>query len=147
MGIMEWASASSPWVLHYNSGGCNGCDIEVVAALMPRCDVERLGIKLEGSPRHADMFLVQWPVTLQQKERLKRVYDQMPEPRYVIAIGQCACSGAVFKDCYSHMGGVDNVIPVDAYIPGCPPKPEAIIDGIAKVIKKMRKGTKDANGK
>ncbi|HEX68683.1 MAG TPA: NADH-quinone oxidoreductase subunit B [Candidatus Bathyarchaeota archaeon] len=128
--------------MHFNTGGCNGCDIELVAALTPRFDVERFGILLKGSPRHADILAVTGPITLQVRKRLLRVYEQMPEPKYVIAVGTCACSGAPFKDCYNVYSGVDAVIPVDVYIPGCPPKPEAIIDGIAKLLEKIRGGEK-----
>ena len=95
---------------------------------------------LEGSPRHADILAVTGPITQQVKKRLLRVYEQMPEPKYVIAIGSCACSGAPFKDCYNVHSGIDTVIPVDVYVPGCPPKPEAIIDGIAKLLKKLSEG-------
>lgn len=130
----------SPWLIHFNTGGCNGCDIELVAALTPRFDVERFGILLEGSPRHADILAVTGPITRQVKNRLLRIYEQMPEPKYVIAIGACAVSGAPFRGCYNIHGGIDSVLPVDAYIPGCPPKPEAIIDGIAKLIQRIRKG-------
>jgi len=136
----------SPWLIHFNTGGCNGCDIELVAALTPRFDVERFGILLEGSPRHADILAVTGPITRQVKDRLLRIYEQMPEPKYVIAIGACAVSGAPFRDCYNVHGGIDSVLPVDAYIPGCPPKPEAIIDGIAKLIQRIRKGELHGKG-
>lgn len=132
--IVTWARVKSPWVLHFNSGACNGCDIEIVALLTPKFDVERFGIKLEPSPRHADVLLVTGGVTRQCSERLKRVYEQMPQPKFVVAIGACACSGGVFKGCYNVVGGVDNVIPVTAYIPGCPPRPEALIDGVVKLL-------------
>jgi Ni,Fe-hydrogenase III small subunit len=115
----------------------------LVAALTPRFDVERFGILLEGSPRHADILAVTGPVTLQVKDRLLRIYEQMPEPKHVVALGACALSGAPFKDCYSVHGGVDTVLSVDAYVPGCPPKPEAIIDGIAKLLGKIKKGDKE----
>jgi NADH-quinone oxidoreductase B subunit len=138
MNLFKWARTKSPWIIHFNTGGCNGCDIELVAALTPRFDLERFGILLEGSPRHADILVVTGPVTLQVKDRLVRIYEQMPEPKHVMAIGTCAISGAPFKDCYNVYGGIDTVLPVDAYIPGCPPKPEAIIDGIAKLIQKMK---------
>lgn len=147
MGLLKWARTRSPWLLHFNAGGCNGCDIELVAALTPRFDVERFGILLEGSPRHADILAVTGPVTLQVKDRLVRIYEQMPEPKYVVAIGACACSGAPFKDCYNVLGGVDEVLPVDAYVPGCPPKPEAIIDGILKLIQKIKRGEAHGKGK
>jgi NADH-quinone oxidoreductase B subunit len=103
--------------------------------LTPRYDVERLGILLEPSPRHADVLLVTGVVTEQCAERLKRIYEQMPKPKFVVAIGACACSGGVFDGNYSVLGGVDKVIPVDIYVPGCAPKPEAIIDAIAKLLK------------
>lgn len=138
--IVRWARARSPWILHLNTGGCNGCDIEVVAALTPRYDVERFGIILRGSPRHADIMVVTGPITVQMAERVRLVYEQMPEPRFVVAVGQCACSGGVFRNCYSVIGGVDRVIPVDLYIPGCPPKPEAIIYGIAQLIDRVARG-------
>uniref|UniRef100_A0A7C3EQT8 NADH-quinone oxidoreductase subunit B n=1 Tax=Candidatus Methanomethylicus mesodigestus TaxID=1867258 RepID=A0A7C3EQT8_9CREN len=141
---ISWARTGSPWLIHFNTGGCNGCDIEFVAAITPRYDVERFGIILQGSPRHADILAVTGPVTLQIADRLKRVYDQMPEPKHVVALGTCAVSGSPFKDGYSVHGGVDTVIPVDAYVPGCPPKPEAMIFGIAKLLEKMRSRKRSA---
>lgn len=138
MGVLDWARLRSPWLLHFNTGGCNGCDIELVAALTPRFDIERFGILLEGSPRHADVLAVTGSVTVQVKDRLIRVYEQMPKPKYVIATGACAVSGAPFKDGYNVIGGIDKLLPVDAYVAGCPPKPEAIIDGIAKLIQKIK---------
>ena len=136
--LVKWARLSSPWVLHFNSGACNGCDIEVVALLTPRYDVERFGIKLEPSPRHADVMLATGVVTKQCSSRLKRIYDQMPDPKYVVAIGACACSGGVFAGNCGVVGGVDKMVPVNAYIPGCPPKPEAIIDGVVKLLNSVR---------
>ncbi|MGA3111554.1 MAG: NADH-quinone oxidoreductase subunit B family protein [Candidatus Bathyarchaeia archaeon] len=133
-GTVTWARVKSPWVLHFNSGACNGCDIEIVSLLTPKYDVERFGIKLEPSPRHADVLLVTGAVTKQCTERLKRIYDQMPQPKFVVAIGACACSGGVFAGCYGVEGGVDKVIPVTAYIPGCAPRPEALIDGVVKLL-------------
>ena len=129
-----WARVKSPWVLHFNSGACNGCDIEIVALLTPKYDIERFGVKLEPSPRHADVLLVTGCVTQQCAERLKSIYDQMPQPKFVVAIGACACSGGVFEGNYNVVGGVDKVIPVTAYIPGCPPRPEAILDGVVKLL-------------
>jgi NADH-quinone oxidoreductase B subunit len=139
MKILDWAREKSPWILHFNTGGCNGCDIELVAALTPKFDVERFGIRLQGSPRHADVLAVTGPVTMQIKDRLTRVYEQTPEPKKVVAIGACALTGSPFKDCYNVNGGIDTLFHVDAYIPGCPPKPEAIIDGIAKLITAKKK--------
>ena len=142
--MTKWAQKKSPWVLHFNSGACNGCDIEVVALLTPRYDVERLGILLEPSPRHADVLLVTGVVTRQVLDRLKRIYEQMPNPKFVVAIGACACSGGVFGGNYNVIGGVDKIIPVDIYIPGCAPKPEAIIDGIAKLLKVNKEAKTDS---
>lgn len=136
-----WARTNSPWVIHFNSGSCNGCDIEILATLTPRYDLERFGVKLQGSPRHADILLCTGPVTRQAQDRLERIYAQMHEPKFVVAIGSCALSGGAFHGCYNVLGGIDQVIPVDAYIPGCPPRPEAIIDGVVKLLTKLRSQT------
>ncbi|HME54508.1 MAG TPA: NADH-quinone oxidoreductase subunit B family protein [Candidatus Lokiarchaeia archaeon] len=136
--LVNWSRMKSPWILHFNSGACNGCDIEVVALLTPRYDVERFGIKLEPSPRHADVLITTGVVTTECADRLKRIYDQMPEPKFVVAIGACACSGGVFAGNYSVCGGVDKVVPVNAYIPGCPPKPEAMMDGVVKLLNSLK---------
>lgn len=133
-GLIRWARRKSPWILHFNTGGCNGCDIELLDALTPRFDVERLGILEKGTPRHADVLVCAGPVTRQARDRLLRIYEQMPEPKWVVAIGSCACSGGVFRGCYNVLGGIDQVIPVDMYVPGCPTKPEAIIDGLVKLL-------------
>jgi NADH-quinone oxidoreductase B subunit len=132
--IKTWARVNSPWVIHFNSGSCNGCDIEIVACLTPRYDLERFGVKLQGSPRHADVLLCTGPVTRQARERLLRIYEQMADPKFVVVIGSCGISGGAFQGCYNVVGGVDEVIPVNAYIPGCPPRPEAIIDGVVKLL-------------
>ena len=137
--IVTWARIKSPWIIHFNSGACNACDIEILASLTPRYDLERFGILLKGTPRHADVMVCSGPVTLQTRERLKRIYDQMAEPKFVVAVGTCACSGGVFKDCYCVSGGVDTVVPVSAYIPGCPARPEAIIDGVVKLLNTLKK--------
>jgi len=131
--LKTWARINSPWV-----GSCNGCDIEILATLTPRYDLERLGVKLQGSPRHADVLLCTGPVTRQARDRLLRVYSQMHEPRFVVAIGACALSGGVFGGCYNVLGGVSEVIPVNAYIPGCPPRPEAIIDGVVQLLSSLK---------
>jgi NADH-quinone oxidoreductase B subunit len=134
MSILTWARTRSPWLIHFNAGACNACDIEVVAALTPRFDVERFGGLLKGSPRHADVMVVSGSVPRKIRDRLKRIYDQMPEPKFVVAVGSCAISGGVFQDCYNVMEGVDKIIPVNAFVPGCPPKPEAILDGVVKLL-------------
>ncbi|KUO39339.1 MAG: hypothetical protein APZ16_06720 [Candidatus Hadarchaeum yellowstonense] len=139
MGLTSYFRKKSPWLLHFNSGGCNGCDIELLAALTPRYDVERFGVKLKGSPRHADILVVTGPVTRQTRERLLRVYEQMPEPKAVVALGSCPASGCAFHDCYNTLAPLDKHIPVAAYVPGCPPRPEAIIFALVKVLEKMGK--------
>ena len=136
-----WARVNSPWVLHFNSGSCNGCDVEILATLTPRYDLERFGVKLLGSPRHADILLSTGPVTRQARDRLIRIYAQMHAPKFVVAIGACALSGGVFRGCYNVLGGIDQAIPVDAFIPGCPPRPEAIIDGVVKLLTQLQTPT------
>ena len=138
--LVQWARIKSPWIIHFNSGACNACDIEVVAALTPRFDVERIGMILRGTPRHADVLVCTGAVTRQIRDRLVRIYEQMPSPKFVIAVGSCACSGGVFKGCYNVCGGVDQVIPVNAYIPGCAASPHAILDGVAKLLEGLQKG-------
>jgi NADH-quinone oxidoreductase B subunit len=137
---MTWARVKSPWVLHFNTGACNACDIEVLAALTPRFDMERFGVLLKGTPRQADVLLCTGPITIQTEDRLKRIYDQMPEPKFVVAIGACACSGGIFKGCYGVRGGTDVDLPVSAYIPGCPASPAAIIDGVVKLLGSLQEG-------
>lgn len=136
--IRLWGITNSPWAIHYNSGSCNGCDIEILATLTPRYDLERFGVKLQGSPRHADILICTGPVTRQSRERLIRIYEQMPEPKFVVAVGSCAISGGAFQGCYNVIGHIDEVIPVNAYIPGCPPRPEAIIDGVVKLLQSLK---------
>jgi NADH-quinone oxidoreductase B subunit len=140
--VRTWSRLNSIWAVHFNSGSCNGCDIEILATLTPRYDVERFGIKLQGSPRHADVMLVSGPVTRQARERLLRTYEQMPEPKFVISVGSCSISGGVFEGCYNVGGSVDEVIPVDVYIPGCPPRPEAVIDGIIQLLTHLQGGSR-----
>jgi len=122
------------WVYHANTGACNGCDIEVINVLTPYYDAERFGIKLVGSPRHADVILVSGPVTRQVAPALRRLLEAVPEPKLVVAVGSCACGGGAWFDTYSTLGGADRVIPVDYYIPGCPPRPEAILYGVALAL-------------
>lgn len=137
-GLRAWARINSPWVIHYNSGSCNGCDIEILATLTPRYDLERFGIKLQGSPRHADVLIATGPVTRQSRDRLLRIYEQMPDPKFVVAVGSCALSGGVFHGSYNIVGGIDEVLPVSAYIPGCPPRPEAIIQGVVALLQSLK---------
>ncbi len=129
----------SLWVFHFNSGSCNGCDIEIVAALTPRYDPERFGVKLVGSPKHADVMLVTGAVTHDMAPRLRRVWEQMADPKVVIAVGSCGMSGGVFYDSYNLDGPIDEIIPVDVYVPGCAPRPEAIIFGVVQAIQKLER--------
>lgn len=129
----------SLWIFHVNTGSCNGCDIEILASLTPRYDVERFGIKLVGSPRHADALLVTGPVSRDMVDKLKRFYEQVPDPKVVIVVGSCGISGGVFHESYDLAGPVDRIIPVDVYVPGCPPRPEAIIDGVVKAWMKLER--------
>ena len=136
--VRLWALTNSPWAIHFNSGSCNGCDIEILATLTPRYDLERFGVKLQGSPRHADILICTGPVTRLARERLLRTYEQMPEPKFVVAVGSCGISGGVFQGCYNIVGDISEVLPVNVYIPGCAPRPEAIIDGLVKLIGSLR---------
>lgn len=122
------------WVYHMNTGSCNGCDIEIIAALTPRYDVERFGIRLVGTPRHADVIALTGPVTNDMVDKVKRVYEQVPDPKVVLVVGSCGISGGVFHESYHLAGPIDKIIPdgTFVYVPGCPPRPEAIIQGVIK---------------
>jgi Ni,Fe-hydrogenase III small subunit len=133
----------SPWILHYNAGSCNGCDIEILAALSPKYDLERFGVINTGNPKQSDIFLVTGPVTFRSRERLVELYTQMPEPKVVIAFGSCTCTGGVFRDMYNVEDGIDRYIPVDVYVPGCAASPELLIDGIVKALDILQIKTKD----
>ena len=137
MGIKLKALKKSLWLFHLATGSCNNCDIELLDCLTPRFDVERFGIKKVGSIRHADVLAVTGIVTKQCLPRVKLLYEQAPKPVIVVALGTCPLTGGVFANSYNMAGPLDAVIPVDAYIPGCPPRPEAIIAAIAKLWKKL----------
>ena len=138
MGLKLNALTKSIWVFHAAASSCNNCDIEILDALAPQFDLERFGIQLVGSVRHADALLVTGVVNKKSASRLKRIYEQAPKPCLVIAVGGCACSMIIFKDSYNTTVPLDQIIPVDAYIPGCPPKPEAMIMGVVKLIQKLK---------
>ena len=137
--------SKSPWLIHYDGASCNGCDIEVLACLTPLYDVERFGVINTGNPRHADIFLITGSINEQAEPVVRQIYEQMVEPKVVVAVGICARSGGIFHDCYNVKGGVDTVIPVDVYVPGCAARPQAIIDGVVKglsVLAEKRKKLK-----
>lgn len=141
--IRRWCEKAFPkslWVYHTNCGACNGCDIEVIDVLTPYYDVERFGIKLVASPRHADVLLCCGPVTRQVVPALRRLYEAVPAPKLVFAIGSCAVGGGIWHDTYNIVGGVDAILPVNFYIPGCPPRPEAIVHGVAVALGILEKG-------
>ncbi len=140
MNIKLKALLKSPWVFHLCSGSCNNCDIEILDCLTPRYDLERFGIVLVGSIRHADVLLCTGIVNKLGESRVKKIYEQTPKPCLVVAVGNCACSQGIFRGSYAAARPLDEVIPVNIYIPGCPPKPEAILAGVVKLIEKIRKG-------
>ncbi|HEX7502868.1 MAG TPA: NADH-quinone oxidoreductase subunit NuoB [Acidobacteriota bacterium] len=136
--LVHWSRVKSPWVLHLNTGACNACDIEILAALMPRFDLERFGVLLKGTPRHADVIICTGPITRMNRDRVVRIYEQVPDPKFVVAVGACAMSGCVYRGAYNSMGGIDQVLPVNAYIPGCPIRPDALIDGVVKLLNSLK---------
>lgn len=133
----------SPWLLHYDGSSCNGCDIEVLACLTPVYDVERFGVVNTGDPMQADILLITGGINVQNQPVVKQLYDQMPKPKVVVAVGVCACTGGVFKECYNIIGGADTTIPVDIYVPGCAARPQAIIDGVVKAVELFQKRADD----
>ncbi|MCX8061323.1 MAG: NADH-quinone oxidoreductase subunit B family protein [Anaerolineales bacterium] len=136
--LVRYARGRSPWLFHLNCGGCNGCDIEFLACLTPRYDVEQLGIRLEGSPRHADILCISGPVTRNTQAALQTIYAQTPNPKVVVAIGSCPASGNVFADSPSVVGPLEKFVAVDVYVPGCPPRPDAILEGIASAVEILK---------
>ncbi len=141
--------SKSPWLLHYDASSCNGCDIEVLDCLTPKYDIERFGIINVGDPFQADILLITGGVNSQTESVAKQLYSQMAEPKVVVAVGICACTGGVFKECYNISGGIDTVVPVDVYVPGCAARPEAIIDGVVRalsILDEKREAMKTAGG-
>ncbi|MEM3509906.1 MAG: NADH-quinone oxidoreductase subunit NuoB [Nitrososphaerales archaeon] len=146
-GLISFARKKSPWIMHLPCGGCNGCDITIAACITPRFDIERFGCIVTQNPRHADILLVTGTVPKQLASSLKRVYDQVPEPKVVVAVGACAVSGGVFLEgTYSIRTPLTNVLPVDVFVPGCPPKEEAVILGVAKAADILSRKSKGKGG-
>ncbi len=134
---MSWYNkrlAKSIWVFHISASPCNNCDIEILDLLTPKYDLERFGIKLVGSIRHADVLLVSGVINQKVAPKLKYLYSQAPKPVFVVGVGTCPASGCCFNDSYNITANREEVIPIDLYIPGCPPKPEAMIEGVAKLV-------------
>ena len=136
--LLRYAASRSPWVLHMDTGGCNGCSIELFALLNPRFDIERFGGMSKANPRHTDILLIDGAVTRKIAPVLRRIYEQTPEPKAVIAVGTCAISKGIFHDSYNIVGPLDKIMPVDVYIPGCPPRPDAILQGVVKALEIWR---------
>jgi NADH-quinone oxidoreductase subunit B len=133
--VLNWARKSSGWYLLF---GTACCAIELMQTGGPRADIERFGMVPRASPRQADLIIVAGTVTYKMASRIKTLYDQMPEPKYVISMGSCSNCGGLFQLAYSVLKGIDQVIPVDVYVPGCPPRPEALIDGLLKIQARMQ---------
>lgn len=133
----------SPWILHYNAGSCNGCDIEILAALAPKYDIERFGVINTGNPKQSDVFLVTGPVTYRSRERLVELYSQIPEPKVVVAVGSCTATGGVFRGMYNVEDGIDRYIPVDVYVPGCASSPQLIVDALVMALEILEAKSKE----
>lgn len=140
------AFAGALTIRQVDAGSCNMCELEIHATNNPYYNLEGLGIKFVASPRHADMLLVTGPVSRNMETALRRTYDAVPEPRLVVAIGDCGCTGGIFGESYASCGAVSKVIPVDVAVPGCPPTPLQIIQGILTAIESGRPGAKSASG-
>ena len=141
--IIDKSMSKSPWVFHVNAGSCNGCDIEIVSVLTPRYDAERLGFRLTGTPRQADIVVVSGPITLQTRDRLVRTLKQVPEPFCVVSIGSCPRSGNVFKGSYAIDGPLEKYVHVDVSVRGCAPKPEAIMAALAQAAEILAEKRKE----
>ncbi|HJV46874.1 MAG TPA: NADH-quinone oxidoreductase subunit B family protein [Bacillota bacterium] len=124
-------------IRHVDSGSCNGCDFEMSTLTNPIYDIQRLGVDFVASPRHADMLLVTGGVTVHLEEALKKTYQATAHPKMVVAVGSCACGGGIVGETYANYGGIDQIVPVYVYIPGCPPRPQAIMEGILLALDRM----------
>ena len=134
--LLNWGRASSLWYMLY---GLACCAIELMQTGGPRADLDRFGSVPRGSPRQSDLIIIAGTLTYKMALRTKILYDQMPEPKYVISMGSCSNCGGLFQPAYSVVKGVDKIIPVDVYVPGCPPRPEALTEGLLKIQEKMRR--------
>ncbi len=138
--VLALCRRKSPWLYCLNAGSCNGCDIEIAASLGPRYDPEQIGALRQGSPKHADILLVTGPLTLRTRDALCDIYAQIPAPKAVVAVGSCPASGNVFAGSPSVMDGLQSVIPVDLYVPGCPPRPQAILQACLQAAERLATG-------
>jgi Ni,Fe-hydrogenase III small subunit len=128
-------------IRHVDAGSCNGCELEIHAINGPHYNIDGMGVKFAASPRHVDVLLVTGPVSRNMEVALKRAYDATPEPKWVVAMGECACTGGMFGESYASCGRISNVIPVDVEIPGCPPTPIALLQGILAAVSRDRTNT------
>jgi membrane-bound hydrogenase subunit mbhJ len=138
--LLSISRGKSPWIYCVNAGSCNGCDIEIAASLTPRYDAEQVGTLRQGSPKHADILLVTGPLTLRTQDALRDIWGQIPRPKAVVAVGSCPASGNVFAGSPSVLGPLDQVMPVDVYVPGCPPRPQAILEGCLRAAGLLAEG-------
>ena len=129
-------------MLHFDCGSCNGCDIEILASLLPKYGAGDFGIVRVGKPEEADVLILTGPVNHRNKEMLKSIYDRMRPSKLVMAVGECACTGAIFHNCPNTLGGIDKVVPVDVYVPGCAARPEQILDGAVLLLQKAAAAAK-----
>lgn len=141
--LLKFGAKKSPWITHYNAGSCNGCDIEILACLAPKYDIERFGAINKGNPKQSDILIVTGPVTMRSRERVVELYSQMAEPKVVISVGACTSTGGVFRGMYNVEDGLDRYIPVDVYVPGCASHPEQIIDGVAQALDILSQKTRE----
>jgi membrane-bound hydrogenase subunit mbhJ len=145
--LLRRARARSPWIYCANAGSCNGCDIELAACLGPRYDIEQLGALRQGSPKHADILLITGPVTKRSREAIRAIYDQMPSPKAVVAVGSCPATGNLFSGSPTVDAPLEHFLPVDVFVPGCPPRPDALVRGIAQAAQLLAEGTLQEHGR